>query len=245
MVQAMAAFLDFCYLIRQPVFTPEVLDEIDATLNTYYRFREIFREAGVLERDGFPIKQHAVAHFRHLIEEYGAPNAVCTSITESKHIDAVKKPYRQSNRHNAIWQILLTNQRMDKLAAACEDFVRQGMIPPKPLAYTNLGDTGARSLDPGGGTGVEHNGMDNEKAPVVDDRDIDIDDVQVVVPSLASVGHSCKSQTGAEGARIASTSLQNILTGCQLGVRQVRPPSDIYLPEKAGMSASTTSTPLT
>ena len=93
MVQAMATFLDFCYLIRQPVFTPEVLDKIDAALNTYYRFREIFREAGILERDGFPIKQHTVVHFRHLIEEYGALNTICTSITESKHIDAVKKPY--------------------------------------------------------------------------------------------------------------------------------------------------------
>ena len=116
------------------------------------------------------------------------------------------------------------------------------MILPKPVAYTNSGDMGARSLDPGSGTGVEHNSMDNEKAPVVDDRDIDIDDVQVVVPSLASVGHSCKSQTGAEGARIASTSLQNILTGCQLRVRQVRPPSDVYLLKKASMSISATFT---
>ena len=100
------------------------------------------------------------------------------------------------------------------------------MIPPKPVAYTNLGDTGARSLDPGGGTGVEHNGMDNEKVPVVDDRDIDIDDVQVVVPSLALVGHHRELP----------------LTSCRLGVRQVHPPSDVYLPKKAGMSMSATFT---
>ena len=93
MVQAITAFLDFCYLIWQPVFMSEVLDKIDTTLNTYYKFREIFHEAGILDRDEFPIKQHAIAHFQHLIEEYGAPNAICTSIIEFKHIDTVKKPY--------------------------------------------------------------------------------------------------------------------------------------------------------
>ena len=222
----MTAFLDFCYLIRRPVFTPEVLDEIDAALNTYYKFREIFREANTLERDEFPIKQHAVAHFRHLIEQYGAPNAICTSITESRHIDAVKKPYRRSNRYNAIRQILLTNQRMDKLAAAHEDFVRRGMLPPKLMSYGNSGDTDTRPLNPGSGTGDENNCVDNGEAPVVDNRDIDVDDVQVVAPSLALVGHRRELP----------------LTSCRLGVRQVRPPSDVYLPKKAGMSMSATFT---
>ena len=48
---------------------------------------------------------------------FGAPNGLCSSITESKHIKAVKEPYRRSSHFEALGQILLTNQRNDKLAA--------------------------------------------------------------------------------------------------------------------------------
>ncbi|KAJ7362401.1 hypothetical protein DFH08DRAFT_683551, partial [Mycena albidolilacea] len=40
------------------------------------------------------------------------------AIPESRHITAVKKPWRRSSRYNALGQMLLTNQRLDKLAAA-------------------------------------------------------------------------------------------------------------------------------
>ena len=82
------------------------------------------------------------------------------------------------------------------------------------MAHTNSGEMGARPLNPGGGTGDEHNCVDNEEVPVVDDRDIDIADVQVVFLSLASAGHSYESLTGTEEARIASPPLQNTLTSC-------------------------------
>ena len=130
MVRAIAAFLDFCYLVRRLVFTPEILDDVDAALKRYYGLWEAFRDT--LEKGIFSIKQHIISHYREQAEETGAPVGICMSITESKHIDAVKKPYRRSNRHNAIWQILLTNQRLDKLAAARDDFIRRGMLPPDP-----------------------------------------------------------------------------------------------------------------
>ena len=98
------------------------------------------------------------------------------------------------------------------------------------MSYSNSGDTGTRSLNPGSGTGDRNNNMDNGEAPVVDDRDIDIDDVQVVTPSLALVGHH-------RDLPLTSTSIS-----CQCRVRQVCPPSDIYLPKKAGMSMSATFT---
>ncbi|KAJ6602598.1 hypothetical protein DFH09DRAFT_899515, partial [Mycena vulgaris] len=43
-----------------------------------------------------------------------ATNGLCSSITESKHIKAVKKPYRHLN-HN---RLLVANQCLDKLGAA-------------------------------------------------------------------------------------------------------------------------------
>ena len=59
---------------------------------------------------------------------FGTPNGLCSSITESKHILAVKDPYNRSNHCNALGQILLTNQRQDKLAAARVDFEHRGML---------------------------------------------------------------------------------------------------------------------
>ncbi|KAF8881638.1 hypothetical protein BD779DRAFT_1445352, partial [Infundibulicybe gibba] len=50
------------------------------------------------------------------------------SITESKHIKAVKQPWRRSNRNKPLGQMLLTNQRLDKLAAARIEFKARGML---------------------------------------------------------------------------------------------------------------------
>jgi hypothetical protein len=77
---------------------------------------------------------------------FGAPNGLCSSITESKHIKAVKEPYRRSSHFEALGQMLLTNQRIDKLAACRVNFTARNMldgpclapgvipiIPPPPL----------------------------------------------------------------------------------------------------------------
>jgi hypothetical protein len=52
---------------------------------------------------------------KSLFSLFGAPNGLCSSLTESKHITAVKKPYRWSNHNDALNQILIINQRLDNL----------------------------------------------------------------------------------------------------------------------------------
>jgi len=47
---------------------------------------------------------------------------------ESKHIKAVKEPWQQSSQWNALSQMLLTNQRLNKLAASHVDFKTCGML---------------------------------------------------------------------------------------------------------------------
>lgn len=79
--------------------------------------------------DGFALpRQHSLTHYRALIRAFGAPNGLCSSITEAKHIKAVKEPWRRSNRHKALGQMLLTNQRIDKLSATRIDFHERGML---------------------------------------------------------------------------------------------------------------------
>ncbi|KAJ6631644.1 hypothetical protein B0H10DRAFT_2159848 [Mycena sp. CBHHK59/15] len=84
-------------------------------------------------------RQHSIVHYRVLIQLFGAPNGLCSSITESKHIKAVKRPYRRTSHNKPLSQMLLTNQRLDKLAAARMDFTARGMmdgallpLPPPP-----------------------------------------------------------------------------------------------------------------
>ncbi|PPQ95888.1 hypothetical protein CVT25_000390 [Psilocybe cyanescens] len=78
-------------------------------------------------------QQHLLSHHHHFITEFGASNSLCSSITESCHITAVKKPWRRSNHHDALGQMLLTNQHLDKLQAAHIDFVAHKMLPPSVM----------------------------------------------------------------------------------------------------------------
>ncbi|KAJ6472013.1 hypothetical protein C8R45DRAFT_1164738, partial [Mycena sanguinolenta] len=148
-VQALSAFLDFCYLVRRSDFDEDTLAAVDAAVKRYHAHREIFRTLGV-RPDGFSLpRQHSMTHYRPNIENFGAPNGLCSSITESRHITAVKRPWRRSSRFEALSQMLLTNQRLDKLAAARADFVERGMIPPScvPVPDSDKDDQDAEETD--------------------------------------------------------------------------------------------------
>ncbi|KAJ7902595.1 hypothetical protein B0H14DRAFT_2329344 [Mycena olivaceomarginata] len=88
----------------------------------------VFRDLKVRDHFSLPC-QHSVKHYQIKIEDFGAPGGVCSSITESRHITAVKKPWRRSSRHKALSQMLLTNQCLDKLAASRADFIERSMLP--------------------------------------------------------------------------------------------------------------------
>ena len=74
-------------------------------------------------------------HYFQLIHAFGAPNGLCSSITESKHIKAVKEPWRQSNCWNALGQMLITNSQLHKLAATHADFASHGMLEDTCLSW--------------------------------------------------------------------------------------------------------------
>jgi hypothetical protein len=128
MVQTMRAFLEFCYIARRDVHDIHSLAALDDALERFHHHREIFHTCGI-RPDGFNLpRQHLLIHYVKLIRAFGAPNGLCSSITESKHIKAVKEPWRRSSRFEALSQMLLTNQRLDKLAAARVDFADRGML---------------------------------------------------------------------------------------------------------------------
>jgi hypothetical protein len=141
MVQAIRAFLEFCYIARCDILDANSLDQLQDALDRYHAYRKIFQECGVRTGSFNLPRQHSLLHYLQLIREFGAPNGLCSSITESKHIKAVKEPWRRSNRWNALGQMLLTNQRLDKLAAAHVDFVHRQMLDGTSLdwALSRLG----------------------------------------------------------------------------------------------------------
>src|SRR6202789_3835650 len=116
MVQALSAFVDFCYLVRRNIFDESALDAIDTAVARFHAYRIVFEDVGIRNNFSLP-RQHSVKHFRLLIQMFGAPNGLCSSITESKHIKAVKEPYRRSSRNEPLGEMLLINQRLDKLSA--------------------------------------------------------------------------------------------------------------------------------
>ncbi|KII89805.1 hypothetical protein PLICRDRAFT_52959 [Plicaturopsis crispa FD-325 SS-3] len=136
MVQCLAAFLDFCYLARRNALDTDSLAQLEDALERFHGLRQVFIDAGVREDKISLPRQHSLMHYVLSIRLFGSPNGLCSSITESKHIKAVKEPWRRSSRWKALLQMLLTNQRLDKLAAARRIFEQLGMMAGSTLSYT-------------------------------------------------------------------------------------------------------------
>ena len=97
-------------------------------LNCFHKHHEIFGMTGV-HPNGFNLPQsHSTAHYMCLIQAFGAPNGLCSSIMELKHIVAVKEPWHHSSQWNALKQMLTTNSHLDKLAATWVDFTSCSML---------------------------------------------------------------------------------------------------------------------
>jgi hypothetical protein len=116
MVQCLSAFMELCYLFRRNAITATDIDQIQHGLSRLHQLHEVFVEAGVRTDISLP-RQHALLHYITGITLFGSPNGLCSSITESKHIVAVKRPWRRSSRYRALTQMVRTINRLDKLAA--------------------------------------------------------------------------------------------------------------------------------
>ena len=89
MIKALCTFLEFCYLAHHNIHNRKSLDRMDKALQSYHHYHKIFLATGV--RMGFNLPcQHALIHYIRAIQLFGAPNGLCSSIMESKHIKAMK-----------------------------------------------------------------------------------------------------------------------------------------------------------
>ncbi|KAJ7884750.1 hypothetical protein B0H14DRAFT_3128302 [Mycena olivaceomarginata] len=135
MTKCLAAFMDFCYLVRRNAIATPDLIKIQDALDRFHQYRKIFITCGVRVDISLP-RQHSLKHYPRFIRFFGSPNGLCSSITESKHIKAVKEPWRRSSRFNALSQMLRTLVRLDKLAALKAVLTLRGMMTGTTSSYT-------------------------------------------------------------------------------------------------------------
>ena len=135
MICALCALLNFCYLACRNVLDTQSPAAMQDALDCFHRYREIFCTCGICSSFNLP-HQHSLTHFIQMIWAFSAPNGFCSSITESKHIKAIEKPYWRLSHYEALGQMLLTNQCLDKLTAARVDFQRRGMLNGTCLSHT-------------------------------------------------------------------------------------------------------------
>ncbi|KAI0668119.1 hypothetical protein C8Q78DRAFT_1071468 [Trametes maxima] len=146
-VRALRGFLEFCYIIRRETHTPRSLSSMRDALQRFHTYREVFRIPGV-RPDGFSLpRQHSCVHYEDRIWAFAAPVSLCSLITESKHITAVKEPWRRSNRFEALGQMLLTNQHMDNLSASRTHFQSRGMFDSESEQEPRQPERGCNGVD--------------------------------------------------------------------------------------------------
>ncbi|KAG1867408.1 hypothetical protein F4604DRAFT_2022004 [Suillus subluteus] len=132
-VHAFHAFLEFCYLVWHNIITESTLVQIQEALDQFHQYREIFKTTGVIPTFSLP-RQHSCSHYILLIRLFGAPNGLCSSITETKHIKAVKEPWRHSSCYKA-------------LVADTGDLNENIMVLPSNVDVTILGDNEEGEVD--------------------------------------------------------------------------------------------------
>ncbi|KAJ3576942.1 hypothetical protein NP233_g78 [Leucocoprinus birnbaumii] len=100
MIRALRVFLEFCYITRKEVINDNALDDLQDALKRFIQYRDAFVRHGVRRAQTVPPRQHSMQHYFKMIRAFGAPNGLCSSITD----------------------------RMDKLAAAQLHFQELGMM---------------------------------------------------------------------------------------------------------------------
>ena len=133
-VQCLSAFMEACYIARQNAISAPMLDRFKDYVDKFHELRDIFITLSVCSSISLP-RQHALAHYYYSIQLFGSPNGLCSSITESKHIKAVKEPWRRSSHYKALSQMLTTLMHMEKMSTLHRRFTERGMMAGTTSSY--------------------------------------------------------------------------------------------------------------
>ncbi len=128
MVLALRAFMDFCYLVRCSIIDDDGMKKFMTHLSAFFAIEKylgplLFVPPGSLCRGNTPwstTPSKFVLSRHQTVFAHQSPNR--STLRLSKSLGG------KSNKFNALKQMLLTNQWVDKLAAARHDFEDRGML---------------------------------------------------------------------------------------------------------------------
>lgn len=126
-MRCVSTFLDALYIARRNAILGPALICFREHVAEFHDLQTIFITTGVRETISLPC-QHGLSHFPLLIPSFGAPNGLCSSITELRHVKAVKRTWRRSSRFKAIVQMLHAILCLEKLANLHCTFKKAGML---------------------------------------------------------------------------------------------------------------------
>lgn len=181
MVQCIVTFMDACYIARCNAITGPALKHFQSCVENFHVLRNIFIEAGVRASISLP-RQHALRHYFYSIHLFSSPNGLCSSITESKHIEAVKEPWCRSNQYRALIQMLQTRVRMDKMAALRRKLFKMGM-----LAGTTTSYMAQMKAEPEDSDDSKDNSSEDELLTDHEENEDDLDDERPISGNPSSV----------------------------------------------------------
>ena len=95
MVKAPQAFLNFCYIVQHDIHDTQSLSVLQDALDCFHKHCKILQMSGIFSNEFNLPQSHVAVHYLQLIWEFSAPNGLCSSITELKHIKVVKEPWQQ------------------------------------------------------------------------------------------------------------------------------------------------------
>lgn len=124
-------FLNFViwFTVRRHVLDEDDLDKLDDVLSRYLQERENFRTTGVRSTRFDLPRQHALCHYRRDIVMMHDVWCTKRAMFIDNRIQTHQGRPKALASLQLVSQMLLTNQRLDKLLAACTvDFRERGML---------------------------------------------------------------------------------------------------------------------
>ncbi|KAG2093479.1 uncharacterized protein F5147DRAFT_747888 [Suillus discolor] len=175
----------------------------------FHHYHPIFLKLGIIPTFSLP-RQHAMKHYPKLIRLFGAPNGLCSSMTENKHIKAVKQPWRRSNKYNALGQMLVTNQQLNKLAALHVDFTKCGMLNSTCLsdALNMKGNNEPMNDIP---NTIQSNAADDNDNDGLDNGEIDDGPPEIEAHLIIILERNCAQTVAALAIELSVKHLQELI----------------------------------
>ena len=194
--------MDLCYIFQRNIITASALATAEALLKRFHELRQVFITKGVRKSISLS-RQHALPHYLTSITLFGSPNGLCSSITESKHIKAVKEPWHRSSRFRALIQMLQTITRLEKLAALRRRFLRERLLCGSTAGHFASNQCEESQLN------------DDEMATGDDDRRSDVDE------DATQEKNSVEECLGDAGPEDGPQSLSSIMLATSSGILRI------------------------